>query len=245
MLFLSYPKSGRTWVRFLVDAYLADLHGIRVSNVFEVERRLDPRWRIEWEHLTGAMIRLLPYDRIGEVDLSSLDGRVCIHLSRDPYATLASAYFQARDRVKVFEGTPSEFVRSPLFGARKLAAFQSFVETLEERFSSFTPLTYEGFQADPAAGLRAVLEALGAEVDSERIGKAVALGAFDSLRRLARTPEYSGTPIAPVDPANPDSEKVRRGGDGGWRELFSDEDVRYIAEALADKTQISRYLGGG
>src|SRR5690349_7405005 len=106
VLFLSYPKSGRTWVRFLVDAYLADLHGIPVANVFEVERRLDRRWRIEWEHLTGAMIRLLPFDRVGEVDLARLDGRACVLLTRDPYATLASAYFQARDRVKVFSGTP-------------------------------------------------------------------------------------------------------------------------------------------
>lgn len=232
MLFVSYPKSGRTWVRFLVDAYLADLHGIQVPNVFAVERRLDPRWRIEWEHLTGAMIRLLPFDRVGEIDLSSLDGRTCVWLSRDPYATLASAYFQARDRVKVFQGTPSEFVRSPLFGALKLAAFEAFMETLKDRFSSFIPLTYEGFQADPAAGLRTVLEALGAEVDPERIGKAVALGAFDSLRRLARTPEYTGTPIAPVDPENPDSDKVRRGGDGGWRELFSDEDAAYIESVI-------------
>lgn len=233
MLFVSYPKSGRTWVRFLVDAYLADLHGIQVSNVFEVERRLDSRWRIEWTHLTGAMIQLLPYDRIGEVDLSSLDGRTCVWLSRDPYATLASAYFQARDRVKVFQGTPSELIRSPLFGARKLAAFQVLMEILKDRFSSFTHLTYEGFQADPAAGLRTVLEALGAEVDPERIGKSVALGAFDSLRRLARTPEYAGTPIAPVDPENPDSDKVRRGGDGGWRDLFSEEDVAYIDSVIS------------
>lgn len=233
MLFLSYPKSGRTWVRFLVDAYLADLHGIQVSNVFDVERRLDPRWRIEWEHLTGAMIQRLPYDRIGEVDLPSFDGRVCIHLSRDPYATLASAYFQARDRVKVFQGTPSEFVRSPLFGARKLAAFQSFVETLKDRFSSFIPLTYEGFQADPAAGLRTVLQALGAEVNPERIRNAVALGSFENLRRLARTPDYAGSPIAPVDPGNPGSEKIRRGGDGGWRELFSEEDEAYIKSVIS------------
>ena len=238
MLFLSYPKSGRTWVRFLVDAYLADLHGVEVANVFEVERRLDPRWRIEWEHLTGAMILLLPYDRVGEIDLSRLDGRTCVHLSRDPYATLASAYFQARDRVKVFEGTPSEFVRSPLFGARKLAAFQALVESLKDRFSSFIPLTYEDFQADPAAGLRTVLEALGAEVDPESIGRAVGLGAFDSLRRLARSPEYAGTPIAPVDPDNPDSEKVRRGGDGGWRELFSEEDVLYISSVLASSAAL-------
>jgi hypothetical protein len=232
MLFLSYPKSGRTWVRFLVDAYLADLHGIRVSNVFEVERRLDPRWWIEWTHLTGAMIERLPYDRVGEVDRSRLDGQPCVYLSRDPYATLASAFFQARDRVKVFQGTPADFVRSPLFGARKLAAFYTLVEEVRERFSLFVPLTYEGLREDPAAGLRTVLETLGAEVDPERIGKAVELGGFESLRRLAQAPEYADTPIAPVDPDNPASDKIRRGGDGGWRELFSEEDAHYIAEAL-------------
>ena len=235
MLFLSYPKSGRTWVRFLVDAYLADLHGIPVSNVFEVERRLDRRWRIDWSHLTGAMIWLLPYDRI-EVDLSEIDGRDCVFLTRDPYATLASAYFQARDRVKVFSGSPSEFVRSPLFGARKLAAFYEMVDGLRERFSSFTELSYERMREDPAAGLRTVLEALGAEIDPERIARAVELGRFESLRRLARAPEYAGSPIAPVDPDNPDSDKIRRGGDGGWRELFGEEDVRYIASVLSSST---------
>ena len=236
MLFLSYPKSGRTWVRFLVDAYLADLHGIPVSNVFEVERRLDRRWRIEWAHLTGAMILLLPYDRIGEVDLSKLDGRPCVFLTRDPYATLASAWFQARDRVKVFSGSPSEFLRSPLFGARKLAAFYELVDGLRERFSPFVELSYEGMREDPAAGLRRVLETLGAEVDAERIARAVEMGRFDNLRRLARAPEYAGSPLAPVDPDNPGSEKIRRGGDGGWRELFGEEDARYIASVLSSST---------
>lgn len=236
MLFLSYPKSGRTWVRFLVDVYLADLHGIQVSNVFAVERRLDRRWRIEWTHLTGAMIGLLPYDRIGEVDLSQVDGRACVFLTRDPYATLASAYFQARDRVKVFSGSPSEFLRSPLFGARKLAAFYEMVDGLRERFSSFAELSYEEMREDPAAGLRTVLEILGAEVDAERIARAVELGGFDNLRRLSRAPEYAGTPLAPVDPDNRDSDKVRRGGDGGWRELFGEEDARYIASVLSEST---------
>lgn len=232
MLFLSYPKSGRTWVRFLVDAYLADLHGLRVANVFEAERLVDRRWRIEWSHLTGAMIDRLPFDRVGEVDRSALAGRRCVHLSRDPFATLASAYFQARDRVRVFEGTPSELLRSPLFGACKLAAFRSLVEELRPGFALFVPLTYEGFRGDPAGNLGIVLETLGAEVDPQRIDRAVAMGDFENLRRLARTPEYAGTPIAPVDPDNPASDKVRRGGDGGWRELFSEEDARYIAEAL-------------
>lgn len=231
MIFLSYPKSGRTWVRFLVDAYLADLHGLETSNVFEVERRLDPRWRIEWTHLTGAMIQLLPYDRVGEVDLSRLEGRPCVFLWRNPRATLASAYFQARDRVKVFSGTPAEFVRSPLFGIRKLVAFREMVEQIQGRFSSFTRLTYEGLREDPAAGLSTVLRVLGAEIDPERVARAVRLGDIESLRRLARTPEYADTPLAPVDRNNPDSDKVRRGDDQAWRALFSDEDVRFIDDS--------------
>ena len=235
MLFLSYPKSGRTWVRFLVDAYLADLHGLELSNVFEVERKLGRRWRIEWSHLTGAMIAGLPYDRIGEVDLARIDGRPCVFLSRNLHATLASAYFQARDRVKVFEGTPSEFVRSPLFGIRKLVAFYNLVEEMKGRFSSFTHLTYEGLREDPAAGLIAVLTVLGAEIDPERVEKAVRLGDIESLRRLARTPEYAQTALAPVDKDNPDSEKVRRGDDQAWRELFGDEDARFIDRVIAEE----------
>lgn len=235
MIFLSYPKSGRTWVRFLVDAYLADLHGLQLSNVFEVERMLDRRRRIEWTHLTGAMILELPYDRIGEVDLSRIDGRSCVFLSRNLHATLASAYFQARDRVKVFQGTPSEFVRSPLFGIRKLVAFYNLVEELKGRFSSFTHLTYEGLRENPAAGLIATLEVLGAEIDPERVKKAVRLGGIESLRRLARTPEYAQTALAPVDKDNPDSEKVRRGDDEAWRELFGEEDARFIDRVIAEK----------
>ena len=30
--FISYPKSGRTWVRFLVDAYKAELYGLKITN---------------------------------------------------------------------------------------------------------------------------------------------------------------------------------------------------------------------
>ena len=235
MIFLSYPKSGRTWVRFLVDAYLADLHHLELANVFEVERKLDRRWRIEWTHLTGAMIAGLPYDRIGEVDLSKIDGRPCVFLSRNLHATLASAYFQARERVKVFEGTPAEFVRSPLFGIRKLVAFYELVEELKGRFSSFTRLTYEALREDPAAGLVATLEVLGVEIDPKRVEKAVRLGDIESLRRLARTPEYAETPIAPVERDKPESDKVRRGDDEAWRSLFDEDDVLYIDKVIAGR----------
>jgi hypothetical protein len=234
VLFVSYPKSGRTWVRFMVDSYLADLHGISVANVFEVERRLDPRWRIEWTHLTGQMTYLVPFDQLDPADLPEVEGRPCVFLTRDVHATLASAYFQASYRINVFSGSPSEFVRSPLFGIRKLVAFYNLMADLRDRLASFTVLTYHSLRQDAAAGLRSVLEVLGAEIDGGRVERAVETGRFESLRRLARTPEYANTLLSPSDPGNPDSDKVRRGDDEAWRELFGEEDLRYIAQAIAE-----------
>ena len=228
MLFVSYPKSGRTWVRFMVDSYLAGLHGIPVSNVFQVERLVDPRWRIEWTHLTAQMTYLLRFDQIRDLDLSQIEGRSCVFLAREPLPTLASAYYQARDRLGIFSGTPSEFVRSPLFGVRKLAAFYELMADLRDRFGSLTLITYEDLREDAAAGLRSVLRTLGSEIDEDRVEKAVQDGRFDNLKRLARTPEYENTLLSPSDPNNPDSDKVRRGDPNGWRDVFGEEDVRYI-----------------
>lgn len=233
MLFVSYPKSGRTWVRFMVDHYLADLHGIPVLNVFQVERLVDPRWRIEWTHLTAQMTYLLRFDQIRDLDLSQIEGRSCIFLAREPLPTLASAYYQARDRLGIFSGTPSEFVRSPLFGVRKLVAFYELMVELRDRFHSLIPITYEDLRQDAASGLRSVLQTLGSEVDEDRVQRAVEEGRFENLRRLARTPEYENTLLSPSDPNNPDSDKVRRGDPNAWRELFGVEDLRYMWEVAA------------
>src|SRR5688572_20475659 len=118
----------------MVDHYLADLHGIPVSNVFQVERLVDPRWRIEWTHLTAQMTYLLRFDQVRDLDLSQVEGRSCVFLMREPLPTLASAYYQARHRLQIFAGTPSEFVRSPLFGVRKLVAFLELMMELRDRF---------------------------------------------------------------------------------------------------------------
>jgi hypothetical protein len=218
----------------MVDSYLADLHGISVPNVFEVERRVDPRWRIEWTHLTGQMTYLVPFDRLDGADVQGVDGRPCVFLTRDVHATLASAYSQASYRIHVFSGSPSEFVRSPLFGIRKLVAFYNLVADLRDRFGSFAVLTYQSLRQDAAAGLRSVLEVLGAEIDEERVERVVEMGRFESLRRLARTPEYANTHLSPSDPANPDSDKVRRGDDNAWRELFGEDDLCYIAQVVEE-----------
>ena len=61
VLFISYPKSGRTWIRFMVNSYICKLNNLSFANVFHVEKLLAPEQAIIWSHLSGAMILNLPY----------------------------------------------------------------------------------------------------------------------------------------------------------------------------------------
>ena len=68
-IFLSYPKAGRTWVRFMVDSYLCRLHELAVGNVFEAEEHPRQPVRIVWTHLTAAMLLKRHWWEMGPIQL--------------------------------------------------------------------------------------------------------------------------------------------------------------------------------
>lgn len=228
-VFLSYPKAGRTWLRFMVNAYLARLHDFKVDNIFQVERRLPGVGRhIEWTHLTAAMLMRRPYYAMGPIELSKADALPWLLLVRNRYATLASAYYQARDRIKVFDGTPSAFLRDPRFGAIKLVTFLNLWETLRGLVARSAVFSYEAILADPVAQLPRVLGALDIEVRPDLVQATVDEAALENMKRLSVTRAYAGTPLAPRDPRNPDSFKIRTGGDDSYTSLFTAEDIAFI-----------------
>jgi hypothetical protein len=235
-VFLSYPKSGRTWIRFMVDSYLCQLFDLSCDNVFEAETRLRDKAPIEWTHLTGAMIMKRPYWAMGPIPLGRAAGVPWLMLVRNFQATLASAYFQARDRIKVFEGTPSEFVRDPRYGVVKLVTFYNLWEQIRPSLSSVTMFCFEDFRNETKEQFARVVEALHLPLEEDLLEQSVAAGSFDAMKRLSVTQAYRGTPLAPTDRDRPETFKVRQagGGEGGARELFTPEDQVFIARVVDD-----------
>jgi len=232
---LSYPKSGRTWLRFMVNSYLCRVLNLDCANVFEVEKQLKTTRPIEWTHLTGAMITKLPYWAMGPWRLDDAAKRVpWLVLTRNFQATLASAYFQARDRIKVFDGTPAEFLRSPRYGVIKLVSFYNMFEELRPKLTDCTLFSYEAMLADPRSALEQVVTRLGLSVDEAVLDEVVEASSFENMKRLSVTPEYTGTVIAPTDPNNPETFKVRSAG-RVKEVLFADEDLAYLDRVIEDQ----------
>ncbi len=238
---ISYPKSGRTWLRVLVGKALCLQYG------------LDRRYLLDTLDLTGAagVLRTelhhdhselrddLDYEALPE-DKHAYRGRKVIFLARDPRDVLVSSYFEATRRAFLFDGKPiafrgsvADFVRSPVLGARKVAAFYDIWARNRAVPSDFLLVRYERLRTAPADVLRQVLRFIGAEADHEHVAEAVAYGGFGHMRGLERANAFEDPRLQPGDLRDPQSYKVRRGLVGGYVDYLSRKDIAYIDRELA------------
>lgn len=119
--FISYPKSGRTWVRFLVNAYKTKLYKIEVRNVFEAERKLRLKHHVEWTHLAGHQKNA--YYAMRPENLGLLRKTPCVFMMRNFHATLASAWFQVTQRLGVDLKDKDSFLCGTRHGLMHIIAF--------------------------------------------------------------------------------------------------------------------------
>jgi hypothetical protein len=218
VVLISYPKAGRTWVRFMLNHA-----GVP----------------IEYSH-SGAGNRLgLPFEQIKDRVHEWSDRRV-IFLTRDPRDTLVSSYFQATKRIAEearFQGSISEFLRHPGYGIEKIARFNLHWLESAPLFRDFTHLSYEAMHASTAPELaRAVTFATGKPADQRRVVQACEAGRFDNMRKveaaIAGAPEDKQTRLGGGAKEDPESLKTRKGKVGGWVDYLSPEDAAFGNEVL-------------
>ena len=118
---VSFPKSGRTWLRLLVGKALAERHGFAESDMldtFELTRRAGlPPAVFSHDGASNTEARHLRRLSPGKSDYAKK--RVLL-LRRDPRDVVVSCYFQASKRRDLFTGSLSEFVRHPCYGIDKI-----------------------------------------------------------------------------------------------------------------------------
>lgn len=239
-VFLSHPKSGRTWVRFMLDLYLMKKYGRSMQHVFEIEK--DPfvhrRHRIKYTHFTDQ----LPYYDMGNFKerATLVPKSHAVLLARNIYATLASGYCHVRYRIGQVI-TPGEYLRGTKFGALKIITFYNLWLQLRKEFLSARVFSYEALKTDTEGVLRQILQAVGIKpVDEALLSGVVEESSFRRMQELSLSEAYKDTVLGPGDSKNQNSWKVREGKVDGFREIFSAEDLEYIRglidDLLIDKT---------
>jgi hypothetical protein len=213
--FISFPKSGRTWLRYvLVQLDLAKHIEIHHDG-FELDNGRKPPQDFSLEkHLR----RYRNIDRL-------------VFLDRDPRDVMVSLYYEVTDRLQDrfgWEGDISTFFRDPYFGAETLHAFREVWHEMVKR-RGFLQVTYEQMQADSVATMSQIVQYYGFDVGTAEIERAVAESTFDKMRAVEVSNAF---PEDWLRVRRPDAAlKTRSGRVGSYRDLAA-EDVAYLNDVF-------------
>lgn len=230
---VSYPKSGRTWFRFLLSHYFAALAApnldVDLHNMFSVLPNFDldplrgvPAFR--FADRPGMLPRIwvshLAYRR------SLFLNKPAILIVRDPRDVIVSAYFHATRHKHRYEGTIEEFLDDPMQGMRPMCAYLNlWAAGMPGRRHAV--LSYEALSADPMGETAAVLEFLGCTVNEGALAAAVKAGSFAAMQERERA---EGLPAHDYDRSDTESLRMRRGQAGGYTDYLAPAMVRRVEE---------------
>lgn len=230
---VSYPKSGRTWLRYLLSCYFAESAELGfqpdLTTMFQVLPNfdLDPVRGIR-AFAGEARRNHMPLVFVSHLKYNSelFRDRPVVLLVRDPRDVMVSAYFHATRHKKVFSGGIGMFLDDPTFGLPALTRFlNSWAEGLAGRRHIL--ISYEDMLREPASTVPAILDFLGADFHQDVMHKAIASAQFDRMRAKERA---QGIPGHNYDRSDILSLRMRSGKAGGFHEWLSTEQSAWIIE---------------
>jgi len=208
--FISYPKSGRTWVRYMLQQLGCERHIHIHHDRFEFNDGARPA------HNFDLAERLEHYSRVDRL----------IYLERDPRDVMVSLYHQVTGRFRDFfgyQGSLSDFIRDDYFGAENLHRFRGIWTTIT-REKGFPIVHYEDLHRETTETLRQIVTYFGFLVRNDQITTATRNAEFDTMKIMEQSNNF---PEPWLRPRNGFA-KVRVGKVGSHVEVLSVEDLQYL-----------------
>jgi len=227
IFFVSYPKSGNTWVRFLVANLVYPEKNPDFSNI---DRLLPDPEGMSKRDLEGA-----PRPRILKSHLS-FDPRFpkVLYVVRDPRDVVLSSYHFDIKRRAIPEGYPlqefvSRFVRGELAGLNpRYGSWHDNVASwyyARRNDSRFLLVAYESLQSQALEEMRRIATFLGVDGNGERLTFAIEQS---SARRMRELEKKQGHLWNSTRETQLDKPFVRAAKSGGWKSELPQASVAEI-----------------
>jgi hypothetical protein len=213
----SYPKSGRTWLRIML------------------EKINDTGLSIAYVHGDAVPKKLRHYKSM-TFDLDKFKDRKIIFLIRDPRDTVVSAYYDAQYRDRIYNGSISDFIRHNRFGIKKVLAFHELCFQNFDSLKHYMLVKYEDLQADTRNELVRVIDFLGGQVSEEQLEETILFARFDNMKKMEVEGQFQDEHayrLSLVSNDEPNSSKVRKGKIGGYLQELSQEDIEYCNHIMS------------
>jgi hypothetical protein len=234
---VSFPKSGRTFVRAMIARLYQRRFGIDERKLLEfpmLERAPADVPRLLFTHAGDAMRAPAQI----HVDPADFAHAKVVLIARHPGDVAVSRYHhlghRSRDkaRQRLAEQPLEDFVWDERGGIPSIVAFLNAFAALP----GITIVGYQDFLQRPATALGKLAKAIGLAASRADIADAVEFGRLENLRTREREGYFTSSRLKQARRGDEASFKVRSGTSGGYRAaLGADEAARvdaYLAEHL-------------
>ena len=231
---ISYPKSGRTWHRFLFGNYITKTLDLPIAKAQKTGKLTSGMigGLTRYNHNAANCIDAIPPQHPIVATPELWAGRKVIFVVRDPRDIIVSCWFHSYFREKSYSGTIQEFIRSPYSGIEKILVAHNRWWASRNLASGFMIVSYEKMTKDPGIALRDTLRFMGNwPIDDARISESVRAASFDNMRNIESEGliQHHSLRLPSLDPR---ARKIREGKVGGFRTHLNDQDIAYIERSI-------------
>ena len=239
-LFISYPKTGRTWLRVLVGYYIS-LHFDLLNNKnFSTSYILKPR---KFRKINKS----IPYIFFSHDDKPHLKkiknqksnkktyyNKNIIFLYRDPKATCVSQYFSLTKRSDKYFNSISDFVKDNEYGPNNYINYLNIWAKEKNNIKNILFISYEELLKNPNDSLIRILEFIGIKsVNRNFVKSAIEFSKFENLKVLEKSNFFDDGMLKPKNIDDKNSFKVREGGIDKYKKHLSNSDIEYLDNIIS------------
>lgn len=234
---ISYPKSGRTWLRFMLGHAITSHFNLQVDNLLGLSQlaRMNPAIpRILVNHDDNPHLKKTA---ALETDKRPYRHAKLILLCRDPRDVLVSLYFHKSRRDRQFTGTLSEFIDAPAGGFNNILRFYEIWAENRDVPQSFHLVRYEDLHQNPLQALRNLFNFMGLmQINDTTLSEAIAFAGFDKMRQMEKQGQVQTTNrLQPGNVIDVGSYKTRRGKVGGYVDYLSEAEISDLNERMRQR----------
>ena len=252
---VSFPKSGRTWIRYFLGQYLNIEYGMPM----DLEFMPQPYWTQERHDLdfpgiyfTHDWFDTRHSDRAnpGVFFKDILDKKPMILLLRNPMDTIVSYYYhkvKREERENQLRLELRQFILDDRYGLGRYCAWMdAMLDYMQSRSNTLT-ITYEDMIKDMSYEMNRMFDFMKIREHRKTIPLAAAESGFNSMQKAeiqANTdPNTAGIGRLGMQgwDGHPDRLKVRKGKIGSWKEELS-LDENFMRGLVAGDDRIKVYL---
>ena len=232
-VFISFPKSGRTWVRLFLSCYYSNFINKNLELDLESKEILGVLPRIRFKHGSyfGHQDSQNSFKKINEKLAKTSKKHKLIYLKRDPRDVFVSFFHHLTKReipndnsVDFKSISIDELILNEKYGFRNIWNYNKYWDSIFSSHMNAYMLNYEELLNDPEVGYFNLLKFLELDIRKELIADAIYETSFDKLKE--KYANSSNHRLKQINPKDNNSSKFRTGKSGSYLSELSEDSIK-------------------